>query len=616
MSDALLPYFNRELLAVRRLAAEFAETHPKIAGRLRLSPDAVDDPHVARLLDGLAYLSARVHKRLDDEFPQLTDALLGALYPGFLAPVPSAAIVRLEAQAGLQAPARIEAGFAVESEAVRGQGCTFRTIWPVTLWPATIEQVRLAGQPFAAPSHPQAAGAASVLRIVLTTASPELDFATLGLDRLRLHLRGGAAVATPLYELLSAHVLGVALADSPGDAAPVLLGPEAVAPAGFAEAEALLPWPARGFAGFRLLAEYFAFPEKFMFVDLEGLDARTLAGGGGRLEIFVYLDRASVDLERAVSAEHLALGCAPAVNLFPLRCEPIRLDHTETEYRIVPDARRASGMEVWGVTAVREIDREGRQRPWVPFYRTGRGQAVRTDAAGEAAADAPAGEYLELRRDAPSLLGGTESFLAPFAEGFDPDAAAETVLSVEALCTNRDLPAELPFGGGHPLLAPVAAHDAVARVTCLTPPGPALRPRLGEHGAWRLISHLSLGHLSLAGGPDAAAALRDVLRLYDRAETAESRAAIEALVAVRSAPGTARVPGGRLGSFCRGLDVTLEFDARAFRDNGLYLLGAVLERFLALHGTVNSFVRTTVRLRGRADPVRRFPPRAGYRTLL
>lgn len=617
MSDALLPYFNRELLAVRRLAAEFAETHPKIAGRLRLSPDAVDDPHVARLLDGLAYLSARVHKRLDDEFPQLTDALLGALYPGFLAPIPSTTIVQLDAQDGLQAPARIAAGFAVETEMVHGQSCIFRTAWPVTLWPVAIEQVRLAGQPFTAPAHPGVQGAASVLRIVVT-APADLDFATLGLDRLRFYLRGGPTVASPLYELLSAHVLGVALADSPSDPAPVLLGPDCVSPAGFAEDEAILPWPARGFAGFRLLAEYFAVPEKFMFVDLDGLDAKTLAGDSNRLEIFVYLDRASVDLERAVSAEHLALHCAPAINLFPQRCEPVRLDNTETEYRIVPDARRASFMEVWGVTAVREIDREGNSRPWVPFYRTGRGRTV---AAGSAGADAgatqaPAGEYLELRRDAPSRLGGTESFLAPFAENFDPEVASDTVLSVEARCTNRDLPAELPFGGGHPHLAPLSAHDAVARIVCLTPPGPTLRPRLGEHGAWRLISHLSLGHLSLSGGPDAAAALRDVLRLYDRAETAETRAAIEALVDVRSAPGTARVPGGRLGSFCRGLDVTVEFDARAFRENGLYLLGAVLERFLALHGTVNSFVRTTVRLRGRPDPVRRFPARAGYRSLL
>lgn len=603
MSDALLPYFNRELLAVRKLAAEFAETHPKIAGRLRLSPDAIDDPHVARLLDGVAYLSARVHQRLDDEFPELTDALLSALYPGFLAPIPAASIVQFECKPDLQANLRLEAGFALETERVRGQACRFETAYPVSLWPVRIEQVRLSGQPFVAPANPLAPGAASVLRIVLTTMSPELGFDRLGLDRLRLYLRGGAAIAPHLHELLAAHTLGVALAEAPGDPNPVLLGPDAVRPVGFEAEEALLPWPARGFAGFRLLAEYFAFPEKFRFIDIDGLDRKTLALAGNRLEIFIYLDRSAIELERAVAAEHLALGCAPMVNIFRQRCEPIRLDQTETEYRVVPDARRGAGMEVWGITSVSETDRSGSAKPWAPFYRAGQDGGT------------PAGYYIENRR--PSVaLGGTETFLAPFAPEFDPRAPAETVLSVDALCVNRDLPAALPFGGGHPQLSPLTPHDGVARIACLTPPGPTLRPRLAERGAWRLISHLSIGHLSVVGGAEGAAALRDVLRLYDRAETAETRAAIEALVGVSAKPGTARVPGGRLGSFCRGLDVTLEFDPKPYRENGLYLLGAVLERFLALHGTVNSFVRTTLRLRGRADPAMRFPPRAGYRTLL
>ena len=199
MSDSLLPYFNRELLAIRKLAAEFADTHPKIAGRLRLSPDAVDDPHVARLLDGVAFLSARVHKRLDDEFPELTDALLGALYPGFLAPIPACAIAQFDCKPDLQANVRLDAGFTLESERVRGQACRFQTAYPVSLWPIRIEQVRLAGQPFVAPANPLAPGAASVLRIVLGTMAPEMSFAKLGVDRLRLYLRGGQAIVEPIH---------------------------------------------------------------------------------------------------------------------------------------------------------------------------------------------------------------------------------------------------------------------------------------------------------------------------------------------------------------------------------------------------------------------------------
>ena len=346
MSDRLRPYFNRELVAIRKLAGEFADAHPKIAGRLRLSPDAIDDPHVARLLDGVAYLSARVHQRLDDEFPELTDALLSALYPGFLAPVPSSAIVQFTPKADLQGGAEIDAGFAIETERVRGHPCRFRTAYPVTLWPVRIAQARLSGQPFVAPANPLAAGAASVLRIVVETMAPDMSFAKLGMDRLRLFLRGGPAIAPHLHEMLAAHVIGVALAEAPGDPAPVLLAPASVRPVGFADDEALLPWPARGFAGFRLLTEYFAFSDKFRFFDIDGLDRRTLVLDRNRLEIFIYFDRSMTELERALGTEHLALGCTPMVNIFPQRCEPIRLDQTETEYRVIPDARGVGAFEV------------------------------------------------------------------------------------------------------------------------------------------------------------------------------------------------------------------------------------------------------------------------------
>ncbi len=607
MSDALLPYYDRELNAIRRLAAEFAAAHPKIAGRLRLAPDSVDDPHVARLLEGVAFLAARVQHRLDDEFPEITDALLGVLYPHYLAPVPSAAIVQLRPQADLAVPVQLPAGLAVETEPVHGEPCRFRTAWPVTLWPVRIDSARLSGLPLVVPPNPLAAGAAAVLRIVLDCTSPDLGFARLGLDRLRLFLRGPANVALPLYELICSHTLGVAYAEGPGDAAATLLPASAIEPAGFTPEEALLPWPARSFSGFRLLTEYFAFPEKFLFVDLTRLDGKTLLLERGHLEIFLYLDRAAPELERVVAAENFALGCTPIVNLFPQHCEPIVLDHTDTEYRLVADARRPAALEVWQVERVRESGPDGTARPWRPFYRLTH---------GDPDGNRPGGFYHQQRRDAPSPLSGSEVYLAPYDPGFDPRSDAETVLSVDALCCNRDLPSAIQFGGGHPELRFVEGSAAVSAVLCLTPPTPTLRRPLRERQFWQLVSHLSLGHLSVVGGAAGAAALREVLRLYDLKDLAESRAAIAALVAVSAAPGTARVPGARAGAFCRGLDVALEFEEQSWRDGGLYLLAAVLDRFLALHATVNSFVRTAVVLRGRSGRVAAWPPRAGMRVLL
>jgi type VI secretion system protein ImpG len=605
MSDALLPYYERELNALRRLAAEFAAQHPKIAGRLRLSADAYDDPHVARLLEGVAFLGARVHHRLDDEFPELTDALLGVLYPHYLAPFPSAAIVEFRAQPDMMLPLRLEAGLAIETEAVRGEACRFRTAWPLTLWPIEVEAVRLSGLPLAAPANPLAHGAAAVLRITLKCRSPEATFAAFGLDRLRFFLRGPANLALPLYELLCGHAVSLAYADGPSDPAPVIVPAAAIEPAGFDAEEALLPWPSRSFSGFRLLSEYFAFPEKFLFFDFARIEAKSLVSGGNRLEIFVYLDRALPELERIVDAGTLALGCVPAVNLFQQRCEPIRLSHTDTEYRIVPDARRSPALEVWQVERVRETRPDGGARPWQPFYRL-------THAQGEK--EEPGGFYHLARRDGPA--GGSEVYLAPYDPQFDPDAPAGSILSVEALCTNRDLPGALPFGGGHPELRLLEPLAAVTGLACVTAPTAPLRPPLRERRFWRLVSHLSLGHLSLVGGAEGAAALREVLRLYDLREVAETRAAIAALIGVAASPGSARAPGARSGAFCRGLDVQLEFDARAWDAGGLYLFAAVLERFLALHATVNSFVRTTAVLRGRSGRAAVWPARAGMRVLL
>jgi type VI secretion system protein ImpG len=605
MSDALLPYYERELDAIKRLAAEFADTHPKIAGRLRLSADAVDDPHVSRLLEGMAFLAARVHHRLDDEFPELTDALLGLLYPHYLAPVPSCMVVQFDCQPDLLTPARLPAGMAVDTEPVKGETLRYRTTSAVSLWPVEVENVRLSGLPIVAPANPAAAGAAGVLRITLKCASPDVTFTQLGVDRLRFFLRGPANQTLALYELLGAHAISIAYADTAVDPAPVIVPGNAIVPAGFAPEEALLPWSARGFSGFRLLTEYFAFPEKFLFLDFTRIDTKTMVSAGNRLEIFVYLDRSLPELERTIGQQSLALGCTPLVNLFPQRCEPVMLTHMDTQYRIVPDARRPRAAEIWSVERVRETQPDGSFRPWRPFYRL-------TDSDPDPGV--PGGFYHVTRQAAAPGVPGTEVFLAPHDPDFDPDKPADAVLSVDAICVNRDLPTDLPFGGGHPRLRLVEGAAAVSALNAVTAATPTLRPPLREAGFWRLVSHLSLGHLSVTGGTEGAAALKEVLRLYDLRDTAETRTAIEALTGISAGPGTARAPG-RAGGFCRGLDITLEFDPRAWQVGGLYLLASVLERFLALHGTVNSFTRTRVTLRGRPGAAAAWAARSGTRVL-
>jgi type VI secretion system protein ImpG len=608
VSESLLPYYNRELRAIRRLAGEFAEAYPKVAARLRITPEAVDDPYVERLLEGVAFIAARVQQRLDDELPEFSETLLEMLAPQLLSPVPSMTTLRIAPSPDAQGPVRVPRGLMVETEPVRGEPVRFTTCHDVTVWPLAVEAFRLSGLPIAAPANPRVQGAMAVLRITLRTTTPELTFARLGLDRLRLHLRGVGAQAALLQELLCTSTLGIALADSPADPRPTLLGPECLEPAGFSPEEAALPWPKRSFAGYRLLTEWFAFPEKFLYLDLSGLEARSLVQESDRLDVFIYLSRAMPELERMVGVENVALGCTPAVNLFAQRCEPIALDGTQSEWMVVPDARRPGALEIYAVESVRESRPDGRRRAVLPFYRLGRAENDEAQAAEV--------NYVTFRRGASPPLSGTQTWIELRDGAFDPAQPAEGVLTVEALCCNRDLPALLPFGAGQPRLRVAQGGAAVAMVDCISPPTPTLRPRLNDRGAWRLVSHLALNHLSVTGGEGGAAALREILRLHDLRDTAETRAALAALVAVEAKPGVARLPGGRAGAFVRGLDVTLTFDAGAWQAAGLYPMAQVLERFLALQVSVNAFSRTLVALRGRPGLVARFAPRSGTRTLL
>ena len=541
MSDTLLPYYDRELDAIKRLAAEFADAHPKIAGRLRLSADAVDDPHVARLLEGVAFLAARVHHRLDDEFPELTDALLGLLYPHYLAPMPSCMVAQFDCQPDLMNPARLAAGIAIDTEPVRGEELPLpHHVRRSTLWPVEVENVRLSGLPLVAPANPPAAGAAGVLRITLKCASPEATFAQLGVDRLRFFLRGADQPGAGAVRTARAPTrISVAYADSAVDPAPVIVPASAIEPVGFSPDEALLPWSARGFSGFRLLTEYFAFPEKFLFLDFTRMDSqdpgvRRQPAGDLRLS----RPRRCRNWSAPIGQQSLALGCTPLVNLFPAA---LRADHAHPPGDRIPHrARRPPAARPRRSGASSGCARPCRTasfRPWRPFHRL---------TEGDPEAGMPGGFYHVARRAAAPGVPGTEVFLAPHDPDFDPDRPAEAVLSIDALCVNRDLPTDLPFGGGHPRLRLVEGAAAVA----------ALNARHRRHarpcarrcarpasGAWCRICRS--GHLSVTGGAEGAAALKEVLRLYDLRDTAETRAAIEALIGITAGPGTARAPGPR-----------------------------------------------------------------------
>ncbi|MGK0481115.1 MAG: type VI secretion system protein ImpG [Planctomycetota bacterium] len=607
MNDELLPYYNRELTYLRKVGEKFAQEHPKIAGRLRLGSGEAGDPHVERLIEAVAFLNGRIQHRLDDDFPEVSDALLSVLHPQYLAPIPSMSIARFTADPEATAKYVIERGSELETERIDGNPCVYRTSFETDVWPLDIEEASLTPTPFEAPPSTARRSAVACLRLSITARSGA-SLADLDLSTLRLHLKGLPQHVHPLYELLLNDVIGVSLARSPGDQRAIELPTTCLSAAGLAAEESVLPDCARTSPAYRMLTEFFAFSQKFLFVDLGGLEAAR-AHVTDRLEVYLYLGRLPRDLDRFISADNFALNCTPIVNLFERRAEPIRFEHLHYEQRVVPDARRPLAMEVHSIDRLTAVDKDGESRDLRPFYGIDHGPG------GDAAPVFWHGVRRPSSVAAEKPDDGTEVYLQVVDLEFQASEMEGFALTAETTCTNRDLPGRLPFGGGHPRLA-LSAGGAVESVECLTAPTRTRRPALGDGARWRLISHLSLNHLSLSDEGGSVESLRELLRLYDAYGTPETQKVIDAIQELRCEPTVARIHAGGQPSYCRGLAVTLVLDETKFSGSGVFLFATVLERFLGLYASVNSFIQLTLKTNMRDGVVKQWPPRAGNRALL
>jgi type VI secretion system protein ImpG len=481
--------------------------------------------------------------------------------------------------------------------------CRFRTCYPVTLWPLEVQAARvdLGGPPDTSGRAP-AATLALRLRVLGDTA-----FADLDIDRLRFYLSGEGQLTYRLYEALFAHCYRVEAADPSGARPTVALQDGALAEVGFGQHEGLLPYTPRSFLGYRLIQEYFHFPEKFLFFDVLNLAPLHTMRFGRDVELRFNLARAP-QLDQNVEAQNFRLGCTPIVNLFQQVAEPIRLDHAHAEYRVVADVRRQRTTEVYSIDTVTSISPStGISVDFQPFYSFKHSFERRSQTTFWHAARRPS----ERKDDS-----GSEVYLSLVDLDFRPSLPATDVITVQVTCTNRDLPGLLPFGD------PDGDFDLegaapIRRVVCLTKPSKTLRPPLGSGAQWRLISHLSLNYLSPVewGGGQEPEVLREILKLYDFSDSPAVQQQIAGLVSVSSRQVMRRIKSQYGSGFARGVEATLEFDESRFVGSGAYLFSSVLEKFLGLYVSVNSFselVATTTR-RG---VMKRWPPRSGHQTLL
>ena len=629
MRDELLGFYERELIFLRRMGAEFARKYPKIAGRLHLDDEKVEDPHVERMIEAFAFLAGRIGLKLEDELPEITESLINLLYPHYLAPIPSMAIAQFAFGSPtdkLTTVQHLERGSRLNSRPVDGTPCRFQTAYSVDLPPIEIESAALEA---AAPRDARGLYADCQLRISMRCFGDGDLFEITSqngepVSSLRFFLNGDPQLVFPLYEIIFNHATRVEFRprESPDlghrtmrSVANLRLPPEsvfipaedAIKTVGFDDDHAVLPFSKRSFRGYRLLSEYFAFPYKFLFLDVHGLDRAAAQGFGSRFDLVIHLKDVAPPVAPIV-ADTFRLGCSPIVNIFSRLADPIYLSHQKYEYQIIPDVNRQAATEVYSIDDVISSDpRTNTTREFSPFY------SLR-HAFGEQMEKA---FWYGVRRDSQRPNDeGTEMYMSLVDLNFDPTVPPVDVLNVRVTCTNRDLPARLPFGGKEGDFE-IEGTAVLSRVRCLTKPTETIRPPRRKAAQWRLISHLNLNYLSLTSGESVTPhALQEILHLYNFTDSAVTRKQILGITGI-SVRKVVRKIGGRVGAgFVRGLETTLTFDEEQFVGGGMFLFASVLERFLGLYASVNSFNQMVLRSEQREAIVKEFPARAGEQDLL
>ncbi|HEX8593007.1 MAG TPA: type VI secretion system baseplate subunit TssF [Pseudomonas sp.] len=624
MNPRFLRYYSQELQHLREMGGEFATDYPKIAGRLGLDSFDCTDPYVERLLEGFSFMAARVQMKIDAEFPRFTQHLSELVYPHFLAPTPSMAVVQL--QPDLSNPS-LKQGFVVPRDSalrsVLGKGentaCEYRSAHAVTLWPIELAEARFfthagtqAGLDVQLPASVKAG-----IRLRLRTSG--MAFKDLALDRLCLHLRGADDMPVRIYEKILGSIEGVLVTPINRPAAwHRLLPGSCVQPMGFDEQHALLPSGKRTFQGYRLLQEYFAFAQRYHFVELSGLQSALAKCPDNEVEITLLLRNADVQLEKSLDVSNFALNCTPVINLFQRRADRINVSDEQLEYHVLVDRTRPMDYEVFQIDSVTgygsgpnaeqvfeafyNAKDMGGLHQGKAFYQIRREQRVVSQ---------------RQRRDGPrSSYLGSEAFVSIVDVTQAPYSSELRQLGLSVWCTNRDLPLAMALGVGKTDFI-VESGAPLTAVRCLAGPSQPY-PSFAEGSmAWRLLNHLSLNYLSLLDSDPqrGAVALREMLTLYCHPGDLSAQRQVEGVRSVSSTAIIRRMPSPGPITFGRGLQITVTLDDAAFEGTGAFVLGAVLSQFFAQYVSINSFTETVIRTLARGE-IMRWPARSGQCAIL
>jgi type VI secretion system protein ImpG len=651
MNREFLDLYNTELQLLNEHARQFAEEYPGIAERLGGLLDDRIDPLIGGLLEGSAFLAARVQLKLKHEFPEFTENLLEQLVPHYLAPTPSMMLVKANPVFGdpaLREGRAIARGSYLDAsfrQLDRQIACRYRLCGDITVWPFELT----AAEYYSSPAPMQALGVSvggevlAGLRLTLTHRStarsedepseadaqkkPELLIAGCRTSQLPVYFVGGEPDAVALYEQLFAHCRGIYFRhlDRFGDPVIFQAPPECLQQIGFDHDDGLFPTDHRVFEGFDLLREYFAFPRKFLGCRLTGIDECLSRINARSVEIVFAFDELNARLAAAVRPDSFAIYAAPAINLFEKTTDRIQLKASQHEYHVVPDRSHYLDYETHRVLEVYAHYPGGREKaPVRPIYSASLHDTQVASQTCFSIRRLPRRRTVEEKRTGISSdYTGTDMFLSLSETGGIDDQDAIAELSVRALCSNRHLTEHLPIGAGGADFRLV--DDFTLDLVCVAGPTPPREPVIRQLRSrsetahtgtvtWRLVNLLSTNHLGLVerGAGRNAEAVRETLSIFAEMADSATERRIRGIRHVDSRPIVRRIRQRSGVGVARGIEITVTIDEKAFEGTGAFLLGAVLDRFFAEYSGFNHFTQTVIRSVDRGE-IMRWPPRMGMR---
>ncbi|MDP3371787.1 MAG: type VI secretion system baseplate subunit TssF [Candidatus Paracaedibacteraceae bacterium] len=599
--DRFITYYTNEMNYLRQAGHAFSQTHPKIARRLELSDKESPDPHTERLLESFAFLTARLAQEIDNRFPESAAALLQVLYPHLVNPIPSMSVAQFHtdpSKGKITKSHTIKKGSSLFCYASGDIMCRFQTAYPVTLLPLELISANVIQR-----SYLPSSKHGWYLKLTLKTHGG-IAINDIDLDDLTVHISAQRHVAYAIYESLFSQKEKHIFASIPNEEHIIELTKNSINPMGFSEDEMMLPTPPHGTNAFLLLQEFFHLPEKFMFFKITNLKKiiETQLFISDTLDLYISLGHIGSLLDYKINKDNFLLGCSPIINLFKKTTDPLRLDRRKIRYRLIPDQRRDNTLEFYSIESVMSsVESSDQVQTFAPYFSLQHHNDENQI-------------FWHTKRIASEIRGvpGSDIMISFVDLKFNPTLPPRNIVYANTLCTNRYLAEQIP--GQTELQLEEAAPTS--HITCLYKPTAQSYAPIDGDSLWRMISILSVNHLTLMNSESSLDTLKERLFLHVGTSQKDKLKDIASIIGISHKQIVRRIGNEAWRGFVKGIEVTIQFDTTPQKGASSFLLSSILRHYFSITVSMNSFVELVLKGTEREGEWMRWPALLGTKTLL